>query len=234
MILRRVTEHIKAQNWFAVGLDFLIVVVGVYTAVWVEGYQDRHAQEARKKQIIEALVTDLKNANFVQETLLFNEIDAGLANWQTAFKSGEFPPPFYLRMNGSDTAPDTWNTILQMQLGDLFDPITLFDLGYYYSELDGVGQKYIRYVTFVENEVLPKLKEDPQIFYRDDQSGLKSEYEANMDRLRDFREESIRLSRWGACLVYRLEAKRTFKQDCLRAGFSLEGQAKSTSGDTTP
>ena len=25
MILRRITEHVKAQNWFAVGLDFIIV-----------------------------------------------------------------------------------------------------------------------------------------------------------------------------------------------------------------
>jgi len=30
MILRRITEHVKAQNWFAVGLDFVIVVI-----VWV-------------------------------------------------------------------------------------------------------------------------------------------------------------------------------------------------------
>ena len=26
MILRRIAEHVKAQNWFAVGFDFLIVV----------------------------------------------------------------------------------------------------------------------------------------------------------------------------------------------------------------
>jgi hypothetical protein len=28
MILRRVTEHVRDQNWFAVGIDFVIVVVG--------------------------------------------------------------------------------------------------------------------------------------------------------------------------------------------------------------
>ncbi len=33
MLLRRVTEHVKTQNWFAVGLDFLIVVVGVYIGI---------------------------------------------------------------------------------------------------------------------------------------------------------------------------------------------------------
>lgn len=33
MILRRITEHVKAQNWFAVGLDFIIVVIGVGVAL---------------------------------------------------------------------------------------------------------------------------------------------------------------------------------------------------------
>lgn len=30
MLLRRITQHVKDQNWFAVGLDFLIVVVSVF------------------------------------------------------------------------------------------------------------------------------------------------------------------------------------------------------------
>ncbi len=38
MILRRLTEHVKAQNWFAVGLDFLIVVVGVFVATQVANW----------------------------------------------------------------------------------------------------------------------------------------------------------------------------------------------------
>ncbi len=33
MILRRITEHVNAQNWFAIGLDFLIVVVGVFIGI---------------------------------------------------------------------------------------------------------------------------------------------------------------------------------------------------------
>ena len=30
MLLRRITKHVKDQNWFAVFIDFLIVVVGVF------------------------------------------------------------------------------------------------------------------------------------------------------------------------------------------------------------
>ena len=38
MILRRLTEHVKAQNWFAVALDFLIVVLGVFVATQVANW----------------------------------------------------------------------------------------------------------------------------------------------------------------------------------------------------
>lgn len=33
MILRSITKHVREQNWFAVGIDFLIVVVGVYIGI---------------------------------------------------------------------------------------------------------------------------------------------------------------------------------------------------------
>jgi hypothetical protein len=35
MILRRVIEHVKAQNWTAMALDFLIVVTGVFIGIQV-------------------------------------------------------------------------------------------------------------------------------------------------------------------------------------------------------
>ena len=38
MILRHVTEHVKAQNWFAVGLDFVIVVTGVFIGLQVANW----------------------------------------------------------------------------------------------------------------------------------------------------------------------------------------------------
>jgi hypothetical protein len=36
MLLRRLTQHLKEQNWFAVALDFLIVVIGVGFALMAE------------------------------------------------------------------------------------------------------------------------------------------------------------------------------------------------------
>ncbi len=150
------------------------------------------------------------------------KIDAGLAEWDSAFRRGDRPPPFYLRIGGSDTPPETFSALGGSQLTELFDAITFFDLGLFYSELRGFGQRYVRYVTFVENEVLPGMKDDAAHFYRQDDSALLPEFEANMDRLSELRTEAQRLIDWMGCLITRLEADRVFEQNCLRSGFSLE------------
>lgn len=40
MILRSLNKHVKDQNWFAVGLDFLIVVFGVFIGLQVGNWND--------------------------------------------------------------------------------------------------------------------------------------------------------------------------------------------------
>lgn len=48
MLIRRITEHLKAQNWTAVLLDFVIVVVGVYIGIQAANWNDeRQAQVER-------------------------------------------------------------------------------------------------------------------------------------------------------------------------------------------
>lgn len=50
MLLRRISHHLKEQNWFAVFLDFLIVVVGVFIGIQVANWDD-----TRKDRLDEAL-----------------------------------------------------------------------------------------------------------------------------------------------------------------------------------
>ena len=48
MLLRRIIEHVKVQNWTAVLLDLLIVVVGVFIGIQVANWNDeRQAQVER-------------------------------------------------------------------------------------------------------------------------------------------------------------------------------------------
>ena len=59
MIRRRVAEHMKAQNWSAVGLDFIIVVVGVGVAMLGQQWLSDHQQRAEMAVAERALQADL-------------------------------------------------------------------------------------------------------------------------------------------------------------------------------
>ncbi|MFT4789813.1 MAG: hypothetical protein ACI9J5_002130 [Paraglaciecola sp.] len=38
MLLRRLSQHVKDQNWFAVVLDFFIVVIGILIAFQITNW----------------------------------------------------------------------------------------------------------------------------------------------------------------------------------------------------
>lgn len=63
MIPRRVFEHAKAQNWFAVTLDFFIVVIGVFIGIevanWNQTRQDRQEERRYYGQLLVDLRADL-------------------------------------------------------------------------------------------------------------------------------------------------------------------------------
>ena len=58
MLLRRITEHVKAQNWFAVALDFLIVVVGVFIGLQVSNWNDARAADRKSALTGKAELSD--------------------------------------------------------------------------------------------------------------------------------------------------------------------------------
>jgi hypothetical protein len=59
VILRRVIEHVKAQNWMAVILDFFIVVAGILIAFQITNWNERRAERARAISYLERLDDDL-------------------------------------------------------------------------------------------------------------------------------------------------------------------------------
>lgn len=66
MLLRSISKHLKEQNWFAVILDFLIVVFGVYIGLqasnWNTQRQDRMDEAAFLEQLHNDLAVSLKQS----------------------------------------------------------------------------------------------------------------------------------------------------------------------------
>ena len=63
MILRSVIKHVRDQNWVAVALDFLIVVVGVFIGIQVANWNEERAEgdlaDRYRLQLIEDVRADL-------------------------------------------------------------------------------------------------------------------------------------------------------------------------------
>lgn len=60
MILRRITEHVKSQNWFAVGIDFVIVVVGVFFGIQVSNWNEEWSDARRETAYLIELQEDFR------------------------------------------------------------------------------------------------------------------------------------------------------------------------------
>ena len=73
MLLRRITEHVKAQNWFAVALDFFIVVVGVFIGIqvanWNEDRNDHQAYLEAHERMVEEAKRNIANTIRVLEII---------------------------------------------------------------------------------------------------------------------------------------------------------------------
>ena len=76
MILRRITEHVKAQNWFAVGIDFFIVVVGVFIGIQVANWNAARKDRAEEAIFLEALYQDVLELEKSSNQLVKTRIEA--------------------------------------------------------------------------------------------------------------------------------------------------------------
>jgi len=163
--------------------ELLIVFLGVYAAFWVDNYREVLAERERSRDVAQAIQRGLDDVIEFESGFIEDSV-AGLSEWQSARERGELPPPFVLRIAGSERAPRTvYEAIIQSRPAELFDTELMFELAFFYSELLGVSDRYVRYAEFTESDVLPNLKRGPSAFYDADGKTLRPEYAAHMDRL---------------------------------------------------
>ena len=55
ILLRRISKHVKDQNWFAVFIDFAIVVIGVFIGLQVANWNDTQSTKAELRASLERL-----------------------------------------------------------------------------------------------------------------------------------------------------------------------------------
>ena len=61
MILRRIAEGIKNQDWFVVGVEVMIVVVGIFIGLQVDDWNEDRKERAEEQNILENLRNEVSN-----------------------------------------------------------------------------------------------------------------------------------------------------------------------------
>ena len=87
MILRRVIEHLRVQNWTAIAIDFLIVVVGVFLGMQVNIWNQARIEKAETQRLLEQIVPELRSQlEFVDNSKVYyattrRYADQAFAGW---------------------------------------------------------------------------------------------------------------------------------------------------------
>ena len=61
MILRRLTENLRAQNWTAIAIEFLIVVTGVFIGTQVANWNQGRLETVKTERMLAQFVPELRN-----------------------------------------------------------------------------------------------------------------------------------------------------------------------------
>ena len=138
MILRRLTANLRTQNWTAIGIEFLIVVVGVFlgtqVANWNQARLEKQATQRMLVQLIPELRAELEFFASIEDYYRTSRryADRAAAGWKgERITDNEFVIAAYQasQINGIGINPDSWSlTFGGDQLRNIEDPRVRRDL----------------------------------------------------------------------------------------------------------
>ena len=151
MILRRLTENLRAQNWTAIGIEFLIVVGGVFVGTQVSNWNAQRLEKRETQRMLAQLgpnlqtLTDYYSSARAYYAATRRYATTALAGWRgdPGVNDRDFVIAAYQssQITGIGTNSSTWATVLGSdQLRRIDDQATRNDLSFLmsadYSVLD--------------------------------------------------------------------------------------------------
>ena len=88
MILRRFMQHVREQNWFAVSLDVIVVIVGIFLGLQVQNWYEEQGERALEEEYLMRIEGELLQSIELNESV-FNVGKSALDNLSAIMKSIE-------------------------------------------------------------------------------------------------------------------------------------------------
>ncbi|QBY05886.1 hypothetical protein E2K93_16605 [Thalassotalea sp. HSM 43] len=159
MIANRFVTHIKQQNWLAVMLDLLIVVVGIFLGLQVNNLNIERQANNELKAYLQDLATEVQNSIDMKQSHVVwqNKVRQGLQLTLTTLEGhqpndDELQQIYFALTNASSPAnfPDKREVLLEMQATGAMQLIKRGDLR---SALSEVSSQYKQRQLYFQKEL---------------------------------------------------------------------------------
>jgi hypothetical protein len=182
-ILRRLSDALRKRDWFGIGFELFVVVVGVLLGLEASRWSAQREEREYRQQILTALDETLKVYDRACG-IIHGEITGKLEDFERRIKAGEKPPPPYLHFRDLERPPTlAWDAMVATGIATAIEPELVFEIARFFSRGDNWGDRYARYNAFTETEILPYLSA-PGRFYGPD-GKLAPVYAVHVESLRE-------------------------------------------------
>lgn len=182
-ILHRLSASFRKRDWFGVGFELFVVVLGVALGLEASRWAAAREESQYRRQIIASL--DRTFADYEEGCRQIHErITTSLDDFARRSAKGERTAPPTLSLAGMERPPvRAWEALVATGAAKALDPDLLFRLSLHFDRADSFGDKYQRYNMITESQIAA-YRRDPSHFYGPD-GKLKPMFAAHINQLRE-------------------------------------------------
>ena len=193
MILRRVIEHVKTQNWTAVALDFVIVVMGVFLGIQLGNWNEARAHRAAERAYLSQMRDEIVNLKkLIDDQRLYVEQVVGSGSRALAYLNSD-----------ADCATDCEGLLV-----DFFHASQVWGTPYDYTKYEGAQR-----LGYPSNPATRKAVADVYMFMTG--SSVNTTPPAYRERIRGYFTPAAAQALWRGCYDASGGQTERLTRDCV-------------------
>ena len=163
MILRRLSQSLKEQNWAAIGIEFVLLVLGVFLGIQVANWNDSRKESMQAAVYLKNIAEDIRgDINEIDETIAVSRWRMSVLQALIVKSTGEPLPTTYILPIG----------VVEVQAVPAYTDAENKSLGLAYAYIRTIDGNRSTYETIINTGGIgliqnAKLLEQIQIYYAD-------------------------------------------------------------------
>lgn len=186
------------------GLELLVVFIGVYAAFALSRYEARRAGAERRDQLQNALVREIEDLTSNTRRVA-RQLPVQLAQFDSAVRAGG-RPALVPWIEPVRVQTHMWEATLQSGALELFDVPTVYRLSQFYNELNAGFEQLAQLRSLSESVLIPNLERGSNEFYQAD-GRLRPKYQWHRDGLGRLSDLAARITVLGDSLAAQLRSR---------------------------